>query len=1137
MKNFITNDREINLKNRLIELIKKSDELKFLVGFFYFSGIRELYKGLKDNPDVNIKVLVGLNVDKTNFGLLEFAEKDTQLSDEERCYKFLQSVKKSLNSEDFDTLEFYEQVRYFIKLISDGRLIIRKTYNPNHAKIYLFKLEEGQVGRKNLFVTGSSNLTKAGITTQDEFNVEISDYGFEDAEAYFDALWDEAVHITEDDVIKRRLIEVVEKETLIKDITPFEAFVLVLKTYIDSYEQKDVGQSLIKILEENGYTPYQYQLDAIKQALAIIEKNNGVIIADVVGLGKTVVACAVARELKKRGIVICPPGLIGDKNRKSGWLKYAEEFKLYDWEVRSLGDLENIAEYVNRSRDIEFVIIDEAHRFRNQDTKDYEYLKNICRGKIVILLTATPFNNRPGDILSLLKLFITPKKSSITLENNLVDKFRSFKGIFDRLSYIRKYCNSSNAYKRKKAESYYEGLFGEKNINLLKIKQRSNYLAKQIRDVIEPVTIRRNRLDLQNNPYYKDEVKALSKVKDPTEWFFELTKEQSEFYDRVISGYFGDPDEGGEFKGAIYRPFEYKTETQKILGEKLTEKENFQFIQQRNLYDFMRRLLVKRFESSFGSFKQSIENFKNITNIALDFINKTGKYILDRSLLEKIYDLDMEQIEEHLKDYSEKIKNNNYPKNHEIYEINKFKHKDEFLAHIRADLELFDNILKELSGLDLVDNDPKSACLIKNLKTLFNQKPLKGEPKRKAIIFSEYLDTVKYLEPILEKHWSERVLVVDRDLSPSKILEINKNFDASYAKQEDKYDILLASDRISEGFNLNRAGVVINYDIPWNPVRVIQRVGRINRISKKVFDELYIVNFFPTEQGSELVKSREIASNKMFLIHNTLGEDAKIFDIDEEPTPSGLYERIQQNPDNLEQEGFYTKMLTKYLEIKKAHPELVKDLKNYPNRIKAAKKSNEKNPPSPPFSKGEMGGFSGENELLVFLKKGRMYVHAIRYGAEKESQIYQPTFEEVFDKIACDIDEEKLPLSNEFWDWYEKVKKFKEYRLLPVNEQSIEQKALNNINTFLRNPWEGLMPYMDFLRTLREDIIDYGTLSDYTLRRIANLGNSDDNNRKKAVMEISALMSELGEDYLLKEKERQKDMAREIIIAIENQKI
>jgi len=1128
MNNFITNDDVKDLRKRLIELIRKSEELKFLVGFFYFSGIRELYKGLKENPEQEIKVLVGLSVDVANYGIIEFADQDNNLSDEEKTYKFFQSIKKSLNTENFDTEEFYEQVKFFIDLIRNDKLIIRKTYNPNHAKLYLFKLEESQVGRKKLFITGSSNLTRAGIMTQEEFNVEISDFGFEDAEKYFDALWDEAVKITEHKESKRKLIEIVEKETLIKEITPFEAFVIVLKAYLDSFEGREIGQSLIKILEENGYVVYKYQLDAVKQALAIIENNNGVIIADVVGLGKTIVACAIARELKKRGIVVCPPGIIGDRTKSSGWKKYIEEFGLSrdGWEVWSLGDLENIAEFVNKHKDIEVIIVDEAHRFRNQDTKDYECLKNICRNKIVILLTATPFNNRPGDILSLLKLFITPKKSSITLENNLVDKFKAFKGTFDRLGYIKKYWNSLNSTKKKKAEALYQTLFGDKTINLQKIAQRSHYLARQIRDVIEPVTIRRNRLDLQNNPYYKDEVKNLSKVADPKEWYFELTKDQSLFYDKVIKQYFGDPEDDGQFKGAIYRPFEYEVEKDKIVNEKLSEQDNRQFMQQRNLYDFMRRLLVKRFESSFGSFKQSIENFKNITKKILKFIEKTGKgdyfdgeYILDRALLEKIYDLEMEEIEKYLAEYAEKINNGEYPKNHKIYKIKDFARKNEFIEHINSDLKLFDEILFQLSTLDLVKNDPKTDCLMKNIREEVKKKPLKGEPKRKIAIFSEYLDTVKYLLPILEKDFGKKVLVVAGDLSAHKISQINKNFDASYQEQEHDYDILLASDRISEGFNLNRAGMVINYDIPWNPVRVIQRVGRINRISKKVFDDLYIVNFFPTEKGAELVKSREIASNKMFLIHNTLGEDAKIFDVDEEPTPSGLFNRIQQNPDEQEEESFYTKALKEFLKIKKDSPNFVDSLKNYPPRIKVAKKYN-------------------ENGLLVFFKKGRLYINEMQYESENKPYVSSVTFEEVFNKIVCTSDEKALPLSNSFWGAYENVKKFKEYRAIPMSEQSLEQKALNNLATFINQlNSEEIMPHKDFLRTLREDILDYGTLSDYTLRRIANMESADDKKLKRAIAEIVTLKEELGEDYLQKEKAKQKNLSKEIIIAIENQKL
>ncbi|MBP9012796.1 MAG: DEAD/DEAH box helicase family protein [Smithella sp.] len=1112
MANFITNSKKSDLKKRLVELISKSEELKFLVGFFYFSGIRELYAALQKNPEVSVKILVGLNVDRFNHCLIEYAETDPS-SDEEKTYKFFESIKKSLNTEYFDTEEFYQQVRYFVDLIKNDKLIIRKTYEPNHAKLYIFKLEQDQVGKNALFITGSSNLTQAGLSTQNEFNVEISDYGFEDAEEYFDNLWTQAVRITEHEETKKRLIEVIEKETITKEVSPFEAFCLILKTYLDSFDQKKVGDSIITIMEKNGYKPYQYQLDAVKQALKIIDDYNGVIIADVVGLGKTIIACAVAKQLGRRGIVICPPGIMGDKNLNSGWKKYVEQFKLNDWEVRSLGDLENTLDLVKKLDDIEVVIIDEAHRFRNQDTQDYDLLKNICREKTVILLTATPFNNRPADILSLLSLFIIPKQSTITLDNNLLDQFRGFKGIFDRLGYIKKYHNSIDKKKRQRAQNNYEGLFGEEKFDMKNVTRRSHYLAKQIRNVIEPVTIRRNRLDLTGNPCYKDEVTQLSKCADPKEWFYELTKEQLAFYSRVIEQYFGDIDNGGRFKGAIYRPFEYKEGK----TEKLDEKGNRQYIQQRNLFDFMRRMLVKRFESSFGSFKQSIINFQRITSTAQDFIKRTQEYILDRALLERIYQANDDEIEKQLQEYEEKINRGEYPKNHERYKLKDFKERDKFEADIQSDLDLFAEILEELDKLELVKNDPKTACLIQNITRQLNEKPSSGEPRRKIIIFSEYVDTVLYLKKEMTKHFGEKMLVVAGDLTAAKIGQINKNFDASYAEQENHYDILLTSDKISEGFNLNRAGMVINYDIPWNPVRVIQRVGRINRISKKVFDELYIVNFFPTEQGAELVKSREIAANKMFLIHSALGEDAKIFDVEEEPTPAGLYKRIQQNPDELEEESFYNKALRELIRIKKEHPEILENLENYPPRVKVAK----------PFT---------EDELLVFFKKGRMYVSTLPYSEGKPAP-ESKSFEEVFDKVMCAPEEKALPLSENFWPAYEAVKNHKPYMPGATSEQSLEQRSLVKLNNLINNVLAPeLMPYKDFLRTLREDILHYGTQSEYALRRISNF-SSDEKRIGGTVDEIRQLQKELGRDYLARAIAGQKKLQKDIIIAMENRQL
>jgi ERCC4-related helicase len=1113
MSNFITNQGSSNLKERLVELIGVSQELKFLVGFFYYSGIRELYEGLKDNNKVKLEVLVGLNVDNLLFNIVEHGEDDNAFSDEEKINHFFKSVKNSINSKNFDTKEFYEQIPYFIKMIKEDRLIIRKTFKPNHSKIYIFKLQNSQIGKKELFITGSSNLTKSGLSTQEEFNVEIGDYGFKNTEEYFDEQWKNAVKITEIDEFKQKLITIIEDETQIKKVTPFEAYILLLKTYLDGYEQDDLAQSTIDLLEERGYKPYTYQLDAVKQAKSILAKHNGVIIADVVGLGKSVIASMLAKEIGKRGLIICPPGLIGDKNKKSGWEMYKEDFKLHNWEIRSCGEREKLLELVDNCKDIEVVIIDEAHRYRNEDTKDYEILKNVCRNKQVILLTATPLNNTPGDILSLLELFIVPKKSTITLENDIKAKFRTFKGTFDRLAYIIKNHKSLDEKKRTDAISKNQALFGTNEVNIKQVKERAKYLSNQIRDVIEPVTIRRNRLDLLNDPEYKKEVKELSKIKDPMEWYFDLTPEQSNFYNEILESYFANPDEGGRFKGAIYRPFEY--ETGKTSSSNLGLKENFAFIQQRNLHDFMRRLLVKRFESSFGAFKQSLINFRKVTETVLKFIeNSNGKYILDRKLLEQIYLDDIDDIENSLMEYEKKLEQGVINKKEKIYKINDFKYKDRFLNDIKSDKKMFTEILEKLNTLDLVNNDPKAERLIQKIKEEIKNKPAQGEPIRKIIIFTEYQDTAKYLRALLEKEFAETVLTSTGTLTSKKIQEINENFDAMYKEQKNEFQILLATDKLSEGFNLNRAGMVINYDIPWNPVRVIQRVGRINRISKKVFNELYIVNFFPTEKGATINKSREIAQHKMFLIHNTLGEDAKIFEVDEEPSKAKLFTRIQQNPEELEEESFATKIRRELHDIKNKYANIYDNIQNLPPRVKVAKKYK-------------------DNSLLVFIRKGRMYINEGRIEDDGKHIIQSVIFENAYPKIKCEKNEPIKKLSQNFWECYEKTKNYQEKGAVAISDMSLETKAKNTLSTLISKKEKNYFEQLPFLRILRKDIDEYGTLSDYTLRRIGNLIEMD---IKEQIVEIDNIKKELGgANYLEKEKQRINTMQQEVIIAIENQ--
>jgi len=1116
--NFITNSKtSITLKERLEKLIKTSSELKFLVGFFYFSGWKEIYKSLEKNKNVVLKVLVGLQVNKYLSGIIEVENKDNSLSQEEHFAQFKESLGYAVNNPEMDNEEFYNQIEFFIGLLEADRLIIKKTLSPNHAKIYIFTLDSKSQDTFNItgeFITGSSNLTKAGLYKQEEFNVEIRDYGFETAEKYFDELWQSAIPITKAPNGKQIIIEFLKNQTQVSSITPYEAYAYILKTYIDLFEDKSSKQSIEQMLKKAGFEKFSYQIDAVNQALKIINQYQGVIIADVVGLGKSVIASLIAKQIGKRGLILCPPSLIGHENENSGWYEYKNKFKLYDWDIKSSGDLENIEKSIRKNNlGYEVIIVDEAHRFRNQDTANYEALSNICRGKQIILLTATPFNNSPADIFSLLKLFIIPGVSNITISPDLEGHFNSYNYRLKKLSFILKNYNSSNKTQKKKAENSYHKIFGiNLPIDISIVKDDSKLIANNIKKDISHVTIRRNRLDLKKDFEYKKEIQNLSKVDDPKELFYELTNNQSDFYNKIIKNYFG---EQGDFTGAIYRPFEYESKQKK----KQDEEENRTFQQQKNLFDFMRRLLVKRFESSFGAFDKSISRFLRVHKMVKSFIESSGKYILDRKIINSIYneeddveDFVREKTETAFKEFKKNAKGKTSPKHTKIYEIDKFKFKGEFLQDIDNDIALFEKIQKEIKELKLVYNDPKQKAVLKEIKKILSKEQ---NPKRKVILFTEYTDTVKHLKKNFDKDLSDRALFCDSNISKKFATSLNANFNAQYQQQEDDFDVLITSDKLSEGVNLNRAGLIINYDIPWNPTRVIQRMGRINRIGTKVFDNLFIYNFFPTEKGASVVKSREIASQKMFLIHNALGEDSKIFDSDEKPTASGLFKKTNSNPNDNDELNTTTIIRNEFNKIQQEHPEVLERVKELPNRTKTAK------------------GFK-ENNTVVLRKKGMALFSIIANYEAGKIKITEKTFEELFNLVRCSYEEKRLPLSKQFWKTYEKIKQYKPQYKSGSPKIALEKKAINSLKSLLKQKKEELSQRLiPFVSILLKDIKKYKTLPKYTLRKLIL---SKENNYDKLIENIEKIRESLGDDYLTAILKKTSNINDDIIIAVENQK-
>ena len=345
---------------------------------------------------------------------------------------------------------------------------------------------------------------------------------------------------------------------------------------------------------------------------------------------------------------------------------------------------------------------------------------------------------------------------------------------------------------------------------------------------------------------------------------------------------------------------------------------------QENLYQMLRSKLVQRFESSFGAFKMSVKSVKRSLELSLKFVERMNTFLYSRKAMDRILAIDdyedaVAAMLEAIRDLEEMYEKKGVKTKNAIFYDIAAKNFDgkRFIADIKEDVALMEKILEEVETLKLDAKDPKAATLVGFLTDVLGGThadiPVETEsPRRKIIVFSSFKDTIVHIAKWVEKAFPGRVLVVTGDnFGKEMARSVKENFDASFDVQTDDFDILLTTDKLSEGFNLNRAGLVVNYDIPWNPTRVIQRVGRINRIGKKVFDNLFIFNFFPTVKGSTIVANRAIAENKMFAIHQILGEDAKIFSIEEEPTPAGLYSKVSSFGDE-EAMNFYTDAKIKY---------------------------------------------------------------------------------------------------------------------------------------------------------------------------------------------------------------------------------
>lgn len=891
---FFTNENDKTLLSK-IEGIFKHRSIHFfdaLVGYFRASGYFRIRPFVEKAAE--IRILVGINIDNLVYeankrGLL-FIEDPAKSRDD-----FFIELKKNIQEAEYDKDVEAGMLQLIEDLVTEKIKIKVHPKQNLHAKIYIFREQEKHDHGYGSVITGSSNLTDNGLERNFEFNVELRDNTDIDfATDTFNRLWNESVEVG------KEFVDKLKKETYLNDeFTPFEVYMKFLIEYFG--RSIDFDPNSIQDLPQ-GFKKLSYQVDAVADGYSKMMKHHGFFLSDVVGLGKTIVATLIAKKFfysngfpsyLSKTLIVCPPAI------KENWEDTLSKFGLHNYKIVTSGSLHK----VNKHHDYDLIIVDEAHKFRSDSAEMYFHLQNICKShtrkkltndtyeqKRVMLISATPLNNKPEDIANLVYLFQDAKNSSLEVGN--LQHF--FRGQID-------------AYKKLKAES-----------DIQKVSAGVKGIYEKIRvKVIEPLTVRRTRTDLSENEEYAKDLKEqgviFPAVNKPEKIFYQLDEYLDSLYDKTIL-YLSHPTKGLSYNR--YQAIKYLKPHKKAKYQKAD-------MISTQLAFIMKTLLVKRIDSSFYAFKQSLNRFSAATNAMVTMFDNDRIYIAPNY---GVSDYINEGREEELITLLTELADTD--PTIEICNADDFE--PGFITGLKNDKVLLDELVLDWAN---VIQDPKLDVFIDYLKNkLFDKSINKDE---KLVVFSESKETTTYLEAELKKADFNKILVVDSKNRKDKFPFVKANFDANIplTEQKDDYNIVISTEVLAEGVNMHRANIIVNYDTPWNSTKLMQRIGRVNRIGSKA-NNIHIFNFFPTAKVNSDIELEKKAIMKLQAFHSAMGEDSQIYSPDEVTESFGLFDKTVN-----EEKDEKLRILLELRKFKKDNPDLFKQIKNMPTRARVGRKS------------------------------------------------------------------------------------------------------------------------------------------------------------------------------------------------------
>ena len=834
------------------------DSFDVLVGYFRASGYFAIRPLLEKIP--KIRIIVGIDIDK----FINEAQTKGLLytkNEEKTIDFFLERMKLDIQTSDY-TKEVENGILQLIKDIATEKIIIKAHPTKKlHAKFYILKPEGWSEHNPGSVITGSSNLTGEGLGSKAkanyEFNVLLNQ--FDDvlfASNEFEALWTESITILPEKISR------IKDEGYFNVVTPFDLYYKMLIEYFGKSVEFD-PDSIDDL--PSGFKRLSYQIDAVSQGFELLKRHNGLILADVVGLGKTVIAILIAKKFfysngypshLSRILIVVPPALY------KSWEDTCHKFGLNDKHIKIIhnGSLHKVTHPEN----YDLIIIDEAHKFRNDTSDAYDALQQLCKTpttqilsdgtkakKTVILVSATPLNNRPSDIRNLIYLFQDARDSTLNTVN-----LQSFfaKQIRD-----------------------YKAVSKEKNIKI--VKEKTAKIYEDIRNfIIAPLTIRRTRRDLMENSQYAEDLKAQNIVfpeaKIQTPIYYQLEPTLESLYDDTIE----------ILKEKLtynrYRAIAF------LVGDKKAKYQTAELIS-KQLSRIMKTLLIKRLDSSFFAFKASLNRFLIATNVMITMFNSNKIYIAPNL-----------PVTEYIVDERDDELLNMVTTAMETDPTIEICGKNDFATGFFDGLQNDYNLLKELNDRwKQVDEDPKLEIFCAKLE--FELLNPKINQTGKLVVFSESKETTDYLYEQLKIRGYNKMLAIDANNRRDMETIITENFDANIPREQykDDYNIIISTEVLSEGVNLHRSNVIVNYDTPWNSTKLMQRVGRVNRIGS-IAEFIYVYNCYPTAKVDTDIELKKKAIQKLQAFHSAFGEDSQIYSTEEEFQSFALFdETIKEEKD------------------------------------------------------------------------------------------------------------------------------------------------------------------------------------------------------------------------------------------------